>query len=45
MLRANEIHQGEGFVEKLEQECEDLIGKAIDRAKDNGRVTVYARDL
>ena len=36
---------GEDLVVELERKVEDILKKAEERAKANGRRTVYARDL
>lgn len=40
-----ELNVGEDFAVELEKQVEDKIKKAEERAKANGRRTIYARDL
>jgi len=40
-----ELNVGENFAEKLDGKIEDILKKAEERAKANGRKTIYARDL
>ena len=40
-----ELNVGEDLAVELEKQVEDKIKKAEERAKANGRRTIYARDL
>ena len=40
-----EMNVGEDLVIELEKKVEDILKKAEERARANGRRTVYARDL
>ena len=40
-----EMNVGEDLVDALDKKVEDILKKAEERAKANGRRTVYARDL
>ena len=40
-----ELNVSEDFFVELEKQTEDMIKKAEKRARDNGRKTIYARDL
>ncbi len=40
-----EMNVGEDLVAALDRKVEDVLKKAEERAKANGRRTVYARDL
>lgn len=40
-----EVNVSGDFAEALDKVVEELVGKAVERAKANGRRTVQARDL
>lgn len=40
-----EINLGGDFVEALDKHVQDLVRKAIDRAKANGRRTIMSKDI
>ena len=42
---ADGVNVGSDFYEKLDERVKGLISRAVDRAKNNGRKTVKARDV
>lgn len=42
---ADGVNVGSDFYEKLDDEVKALIDRAVERAEDNGRKTVKARDV
>ena len=42
---AKDVNVSSDFYESLDEEVQDLIAKAVERAKANKRKTVQARDL
>jgi hypothetical protein len=43
--KSTELAVSEEFLTELERQVEDLVGKAIQRARGNFRRTLFARDL
>jgi len=42
---AEGVNVGSDFYEALDEEVEGLVERAVERAQDNGRKTVKARDV
>jgi len=42
---ADDVNVGSDFYEALDKKAKELVEDAIQRAKDNGRKTVKARDV
>jgi len=45
VVKEKDLNLGTDFCDQLDFEIKHLIDKASTRARTNGRVTVYARDL
>ncbi len=42
---ADDVNVGADFYKRLDKRVQDLVKRAVDRAKENGRKTVKARDV
>ncbi len=42
---ADDVNVGSKFYEKLDDRVKQIINRAVERAKNNGRKTVKARDV
>ena len=45
LLKENEMRSSEEFVQKLSEEVENIVRRAVERAKENNRKTVQKQDI